>query len=212
MTALSIDTAAVFQPLLAPARYKGAHGGRGSGKSWFFAELMIDDHVRNPGMRSVCIREVQKTLRESAKKLLEDKIQALGVGRAFDCQADRIVTPGGGVIIFQGMQDHTAESIKSLEGFQRAWVEEAQTLSDRSLQLLRPTIRADDSELWFSWNPRRKSDPVDKMFRGGTPPTGAISVQANWQDNPWFPDALEQERLDCLRDDPEQDHPFWEGG
>ena len=125
---LTIDTAEVFEPLLAPARYKGAWGGRGSGKSHFFAELMVDDSLRNSGLRSVCIREVQKTLKESAKRLIEDKIVSLNVGDRFRVLDDRIETPGGGVITFVGMQDHNAETIKSLEGFGRAWVEEAQTL------------------------------------------------------------------------------------
>lgn len=115
-------------------------------------------------------------------------------------------------MIFQGMQDHTAESIKSLEGFDRAWVEEAQTLSSESLKLLRPTIRAEGSELWFSWNPRRKADPVDIMFRQSAPPTGAVCVKANWNDNPWFPKVLEQERIDCLEADPDQYDHIWEGG
>jgi phage terminase large subunit len=123
-----------------------------------------------------------------------------------------IKTPGNGLIAFQGMQDHTAESIKSLEGYGRAWVEEAQTLSPRSLALLRPTIRADNSELWFSWNPTRKSDPVDLMFRGDQMPTGATVVRANWSDNPWFPAVLEQERLDCLKATPDQYDHIWEGG
>jgi phage terminase large subunit len=110
------------------------------------------------------------------------------------------------------MQDHTAESIKSLEGFGRAWVEEAQTLSGRSLSLLRPTIRTAGSQIWFSWNPRRKVDPVDKMFRGEGMPTDAIVVKANWDQNPWFPDVLEQERQDCLRLTPDQYEHIWEGG
>ena len=122
-----------------------------------------------------------------------------------------IETPGDGIITFQGMQDHTADSIKSLEGFKRAWVEEAQTLSTTSLALLRPTIRAPGSELWFSWNPRRKTDPVDKMLRGTELPTGAIVVRANWLDNPWLPAELEQERQDCLRTDPDQYRHIWEG-
>lgn len=210
--ALRIDTAEAFEPLLYSARYKGAYGGRGSGKSHFFAEMLIEDSLRIPGLRSVCIREVQKSLKESAKRLLEDKIQQMGVGRYFDCQKEQIITPGGGVIIFQGMQDHTAESIKSLEGFDRAWVEEAQTLSSRSLQMLRPTIRGESSEMWFSWNPRLKIDPVDAMFRAGEMPTGGVCVKANWSDNPWFPAVLEQERLDCLRDDPDQYDHIWEGG
>jgi phage terminase large subunit len=210
---VDIETAAVFEPLLRPSRYKGAHGGRGSGKSWFFAGLLVEEHLANQGFRSVCIREVQKSLKESAKRLIESKIEEFGLGASdgFKVLADRIETPGGGLVIFQGMQDHTAESIKSLEGFNRAWVEEAQTLSARSLQLLRPTIRAPGSELWFSWNPRSKKDPVDAMFRAGEAPTNAVVVQANWSDNPWLPAELEQERLDCLRADPDQYAHIWDG-
>ena len=207
-------------PLLEPARYKGAWGGRGSGKSHFFAENLIDDSIREPGesggagLLSVCIREVQKSLKDSAYRLISQKLDAFGLTEAdgFKVFNDRIQTPGDGVIIFQGMQDHTAESIKSLEGFKRAWAEEAQTLSSTSLRLLRPTIRADDSELWFSWNPRRKADPVDVMLRQGELPTGAKVVRANWSDNPWFPQVLEQERLDCLKENPDQYEHIWEGG
>lgn len=211
MSTLSIPTARVFLPLLDPAPYKGAYGGRGSGKSHFFAERLVEDHLVENGLRSVCIREVQKSLKESAKRLIEDKIRAHGVAHRFKSYNEVIATPGDGIIIFQGMQDHTAESIKSLEGFKRAWVEEAHTLSRRSLRLLRPTIRADDAELWFSWNPRRKTDPVDQMFRGGTMPTGARLVRANWSDNPWFPGKLEQDRRDDLRDRPDQYEHIWEG-
>lgn len=212
MSVLELATAPVFEPLLHPARYKGAYGGRGSGKSHFFAEALVEQALIRPGLRAVCIREVQKTLKESAKRLIEDKIQALSLGKQFDVQKELIVTPGGGVIIFQGMQDHTAESIKSLEGFHLAWIEEAQTLSARSLSLLRPTIREEGSELWFSWNPRRKVDPVDQMLRGEGLPTDAKVVRANWSDNPWFPKVLEQERLDCLNKTPEQYDHIWEGG
>lgn len=207
-----MPTAAVFEPLLHPTRYKGAWGGRGSGKSHFFADLMVEAALTKPGFRGVCIREVQKDLNQSAKRLIEDKIQAHGVGAVFDCQKAVTVTPGGGVIVYQGMQDHTADSVKSLEGFDVAWVEEAQSLSSRSLTLLRPTIRKPGSELWFSWNPRRKSDPVDKMLRGEDQPTGAVVVRANWSDNPWFPAELEQERLDDLRMKPDQYEHIWEGG
>lgn len=211
--ALRIETAEVFEPLLAPSRYKGAHGGRGSGKSHFFAELLIEDSLTQKGTRSVCIREVQKSLKESAKRLLEDKLASLRLGEAdgFKVFKEVIETPGDGLITFQGMQDHTAESIKSLEGFGRAWVEEAQTLSSTSLSLLRPTIRAPGSELWFSWNPRRKSDPVDQMLRSKEQPTGSVVVQANWSDNPWLPPELDQERRDCLRTDPDQYAHIWQG-
>lgn len=211
MTALRIPTAPVFVPLLQPARYKGAYGGRGSGKSHDRATALIEAHMLQPGLRSVCIREVQKSLKESAKRLIEDKIQAFGLGArdGWDVQADRIVAPGNGVILFQGMQDHTAESIKSLEGVGIAWVEEAQTLSERSLMLLRPTIRAEGSELWFTWNPRRAADPVEFLRRD--PPPGAIVVRANWSDNPWFPQPLEDERRECLRTEPDQYGHIWEG-
>jgi phage terminase large subunit len=165
------------------------------------------------GLRSVCIREVQKSLKESAKRLIEDKLTGLRLGErhGFKLFKDVIQTPGDGIVLFQGMQDHTAESIKSIEGFHRAWVEEAQTLSARSLQMLRPTIRGEDSELWFSWNPRRKNDPVDVMLRQGELPTDAVVVRANWNDNPWFPSVLEQERQDCLRTAPDQYGHIWEG-
>ena len=214
MSILEIPTARAFEPLLEPSRYKGAWGGRGSGKSHFFAEKLIDDSQYERGLASVCIREVQKSLKDSAKRLIENKLSEFGLGEAdgFRVFNDKIQTPGDGVVIFQGMQDHTAESIKSLEGFKRAWVEEAQTLSATSMSLLRPTIRADNSELWFSWNPRRKSDPVDLMLRGASLPTDSRVVRANWADNPWFPATLEQERLDCLKTTPDQYDHIWEGG
>lgn len=211
---LRIKTARVFKPLLEPSRYKGAWGGRGSGKSHFFGEKMIEDSLYQQGLLSVCIREVQKSLKDSAKRLIETKLIDLKLGEkdGFRVFEQQIQTPGDGIIIFQGMQDHTAESIKSLEGFHRAWVEEAQTLSTTSLRLLRPTIRGNESELWFSWNPRRKNDPVDLMLRQGDLPTDSLVVRSNWSDNPWFPDVLEQERLDCLRDTPDDYDHIWDGG
>ena len=209
----------MFQPLLAPSRYKGAHGGRGSGKSHFFAEKLIEDCLAEPGesgfgMRAVCIREVQKDLAQSSKLLIESKLQAMGLGSAdgFRVFTDEIKTPKDGLIIFRGMQDFTADSIKSLEGFKRMWWEEAQTATSHSLNMLRPTIRTPGSELWFSWNPRRPTDPVDVMLRGEEKPTGAVVVRANWRDNPWLTAELTQERLDCIRMQPEQYDHVWEGG
>ena len=202
---------AVFEPLLHPSRYKGAYGGRGSGKSHFFAEQLVEDCLAERGMLAVCIREVQASLKESSKRLVENKIIQLGVGKNFRVFDDRIETPGDGIITFQGMKDHTAESIKSLEGYKRAWVEEGQTLSNRSWAMLRPTIRASGSEIWASWNPRRKTDAVDEFFRGSQIP-GAVVRQANWRDNPWFPAELEAERqLDLVKYPDRYDH-IWEGG
>lgn len=212
MRTLRLVASEALAPLWKPARYKGAWGGRGSGKSHFFAEMMLRDHMLQPGLGSVCIREVQKSLAQSSKRVIESKIEHYGLGsEGFKAFRDVIQTPGDGLIIFQGMQDHTADSIKSLEGYGRAWVEEAQTLSQRSLDLLRPTIRAAGSELWFSWNPRRPTDPVDVMLRGINRPTNALVVKCNWNDNKWFPVELEQERRDCLEQNPEAYGHIWEG-
>lgn len=207
---LEIQTGQVFRPLLEPARYKGAWGGRGSGKSHFFAELMVEECLLRPGTRAVCIREYQKSLAQSSKYLIESKIASLGVGEHFEITANEVRTPGDGVILFQGMQDHTAETIKSLEGCRIAWVEEAQTLSARSLTLLRPTIRVEGSEIWASWNPTRKSDAVDQFLRTDKPP-GSIVVKANWRDNEWFPKVLEGERLLDKQRYPERYDHIWEG-
>lgn len=160
--------------------------------------------------RAVCIREVQRTLAQSSKHLIETKIREMGLQREFKIWNDRIETPGDGLIMFTGMQDHTADSIKSLEGFRIAWIDEAQTLSARSLSLLRPTIRAENSELWASWNPRRKSDAIDDFLRIKKP-AGAIVVKANWRDNPWFPSVLETERKLDLELYPDRYDHIWEG-
>ncbi|WP_225770564.1 PBSX family phage terminase large subunit [Inquilinus sp. Marseille-Q2685] len=207
-----LDLAPAFRPLQRRCRYKGAYGGRGSGKSHVFAELLVRRCVEAAPVRAVCIREVQRSLDQSVKRLIEDKIQALGLGAAFRVQADRILAPGGGRIIFQGMQNHTAESIKSLEGYDIAWVEEAQALSIRSLDLLRPTIRKPGSELWFSWNPVRPDDPVDALFRGGPLPPDCELVPVNWSDNPHFPEVLKAEMEWDRQRDPEKHQHVWLGG
>lgn len=211
MSNLRIEVAPVFEPLLADARYKGAHGGRGSGKSHFFATLLVATAMRKPGLRAACVREIQKSLKNSAKLLVEDKIRTMGLQGHFDILDSEIRTPGGGVFIFQGMQNHTADSVKSLEGFDVAWCEEAQSLSQRSLDLLRPTIRKPGSELWFGWNPDQPDDPVE-FLRGEHPPSGSIVVEANWNDNPFLPEELRQEQEDDKRRDPDKWQHIWNGG
>jgi phage terminase large subunit len=202
----------VFLPLLAPARYKGIHGGRGSGKSHFFAGLLVKRAVAQGGLRWVCIREIQNSLDQSVKRLIEDKIAGLDAGGRFRVKENTIETPGDGLILFRGMQNHTAESIKSLEGYDGAWVEEAQSLSAKSLRLLRPTLRKAGSELWFSWNPARPEDPVDRLLRGAGRLKGALVVEANWTDNPWFPGTeLDAERQADLARGAEDYEHVWEG-
>jgi phage terminase large subunit len=211
MTELVIQTPRVFMPLLKPARYKGAWGGRGSGKSHFFAEMMIEECLAQK-TDCVCIREVQKSLNQSVKKLLEAKIEQMGVQSQFRILNTHIECENGGRIIFQGMQNHTADTIKSLEGYRIAWAEEAQSLSQRSLELLRPTIRLEGSEIWFSWNPSQKTDPVDVLLRGDHLPPGAAVVQVNYTDNPWFPDVLQGEMEYDRARDPDKYAHVWLGG
>lgn len=184
----------VFQPLWKPARYKGAYGGRGSGKSFNFAAMAVISAAEKPGTRGVCIREIQRTLKDSAQRLIGDTVNRLGLSSRFDVLSAETRTPGGGSIMYQGMQDHTAESIKSFEGLDWVWIEEGQTLSSRSLELLRPTIRKAGSEIWASWNPRSADDPIDRLLRGVDPPPDAVVVNANYQDNPFFTSELESER------------------
>lgn len=163
-----------------------------SGKSHFFAEAVIEEHIMNPDTSTVCIREIQKSLKFSAKKLIEDKIRALGLESIFEITINEIRNKNGkGIIIFQGMQDHTADSIKSLEGFDRAWVEEAQSISAHSLKLLLPTIRKENSEIWFSWNPKYEDDPVEKMidWEGDD----AVLVHCTIYDNPFAPKMMLKE-------------------
>jgi len=174
------------------------------------AETLIDDHVRDPDRQSVCVREIQKSLKFSAKKLIEDKIAALGVSKLFTITQTEIRRNGGrGIIIFQGLQDHTADSIKSLEGFDCAWVEEAQSLSAHSVELLIPTIRAPGSELWFTWNPDQPDDPIEQLAKNNP---DAILVHANYDDNPWCPVEMRQLADWQKRVDYEKFSHIWLGG
>ncbi|HEV8448569.1 MAG TPA: PBSX family phage terminase large subunit [Gemmatimonadaceae bacterium] len=194
-----------------PARYKGASGGRASGKSHFFAEEAVEAMVLNPALRFVCIREIQQSLEFSVKSLVEAKIRAFGVGHLFDILSTKIRRAGhDGIMIFEGMQDHTAESIKSLEGFGRAWVEEAHTISKKSFDLLLPTIRAPQSEIWFSWNPELATDPVDAFF--ASKPAGAIHRHATYRENPFCPDVMRAEAARLEAADPDSAAHIWDGG
>lgn len=198
-------------PLQRPARYKGASGGRGSGKSHFFAEEAVERMVRDPNLRVVCIREVQRSLKFSAKALVEAKIREMGVSPLFEILTTEIRRIGGaGIMIFEGMQDHTSDSIKSLEGFGVAWVEEAQSISQRSLDLLTPTIRAEGSEIWFSWNPNKKTDAVDQFFASGR--EGMVRIHTTYRDNPFLPSTLRKEAEAMKTADPEKYAHVWGGG
>ena len=177
-------------PLLPPRRYKGAKGGRSGGKSHFFVEQVVTRMAADPTVKVVGIREVQRSLRYSVKELVEAKIEALGVGHLFDVQREAIFHRNGpGLMHFTGMQDHTADSVKGLESFDIALVDEANQISARSLRLLTPTLRKQGSELWFGWNPENQEDPVDEFFRKNAGDPDFICVPANIADNPFVSDT-----------------------
>ena len=208
--AIDIWVPPVFEPLFkAGSRYYGAHGGRGSGKSHAFATKAVVYGFVRP-FRLVCVREVQRSIADSVKRLIEDKIAEFELDAHYTITDHEIRGRNGSLFIFRGLQNHTAASIKSLEGFDAAWVEEAQTISQKSLDLLIPTIRKAGSELWFSWNPENEDDPVDVLLRTD-PPENATVVEANWNDNPHFPEEL---RSDMERDkdrDPDKYAHVWGG-
>ena len=211
---IDIPTPAWSRPLLEPARYKGAKGGRAGGRSHFFAGLLVEEMVADPELRCVCIREIQRSLRFSAKSLIELKIREFGVSEMFrvlDREIRRVDHTG--ICIFEGMQDYTADNIKSLEGFGRAWVEEAQSLSRRSLDLLLPTIRREGSQIWFSWNPDQPEDPVEQFL--GIPenrPANAIVVHSNFTDNPFVDQTVIDEARRLQSIDPDAYEWIWLGG
>lgn len=199
-----------FREFTKPARYKGLYGGRGSGKSHSFAGYAILRMVSEPGLRLVCVREVQRSIADSVKQLLEDKIDTFHLTSFFSLTENEILGANGSRCIFRGMQNHTAASIKSLEGFDVAWVEEAQTISQKSLDLLTPTIRKKGSELWFSWNPENENDPVDVLLRQDAP-AGSVVRLVNWNDNPWFPEELRDDMERDKERDPDKYEHVWNG-
>lgn len=210
MSILKFNVPRKLAPLLKPKRYKGAYGGRGGAKSHFFAEQIIIRCLQQQ-TRAVCIREVQNSIKDSVKQLLTDKIVSMGLDQTFSVMNDEIRGPHGSLVVFKGMQSYNATNIKSLEGFDIAWVEEAQTFSQFSLDLLRPTLRKPGSELWFSWNPRYKTDAVDKFFRKN-PPADSVCVCINWNDNPWFKGTpLYNDMLADYASDPDKAEHVWGG-
>jgi phage terminase large subunit len=190
-------------------RYKVAHGGRGSGKSWGFARALLIQGAQTK-LRILCTREVQKSIKDSVHKLLSDQIQNLGLGGFYTVLQTEIRGANGTEFIFAGLSDQTAESIKSYEGVDRCWVEEGQAVSKRSWDILIPTIRKDGSEIWVSFNPELDTDETWKRFVV-SPPPGAFVAQVNYTDNPWFGGVLEQERLHSQATDPKEYQNIWEG-
>jgi phage terminase large subunit len=200
----------ITRPLFDPMRYKVLYGGRGSGKSWSIARALLMLASRDK-LRVLCTREIQKSLADSVHKLLTDQIVPLGLSSIYTVSLNSIKCANGSEFLFAGLQDHTVESIKSFEGCDICWVEEAHSVSQVSWDILLPTIRKDCSEVWISFNPSLDSDAVYKMFIANKP-DNALLIEMNYRDNPFWNDVLEQERLRFQRERPLDDYNnVWEG-
>jgi phage terminase large subunit len=197
-----------LQFLFDPHRYKVAYGGRGSGKSWSMARALLLQASNKP-LRILCAREIQRSIKQSVHTLLNDQIQALGLGPLYEVLETEIRSRSGSSFSFTGLATNTVESIKSFEGCDIVWVEEAQTVSKKSWDILIPTIRKPNSEIWVSFNPNIDTDDTYTRFVVN-PPENAKVVKINWQDNPWFPQVLEDERQHSLKTNPDYAN-IWEG-
>ena len=196
--------------LFEPARYKVVRGGRGSGKSWGFARALLLQGAQRP-TRVLCTREVQKSIAQSVHQLLRDQIDALGLSAFYEVLATEIRGKNGTQFFFSGLSDMTAESLKSFEGVDVCWCEEAQAITRRSWDILIPTIRKDKSEIWVSFNPQLESDETYRRFVANPPPD-CVSVEMNHSDNRRFPEVLERERLHAQETMREDDYAhIWEG-
>lgn len=205
MEKISVKFPPKFKPFFKPARYKIARGGRGSGKSWSIAKMLLIMAASKP-LRVLCTREVQKSIKESVKALLDDQIQTLQLGQFYQSLDNEIRGVNGSQFLFAGLASHTVESIKSYEGCDIVWVEEAQSVCQRSWDVLIPTIRKPGSEIWASFNPYLPSDPVWLMSEELQSKDNAVVITINYFDNPWCPPELiaESERMK------ESDFEKWE--
>lgn len=199
-----------FEFLFTPSRYKACYGGRGTGKSHSFATALVLMAAAKP-IRVLCGREIQKSIKDSVKRLIDDKIAEYKLQNFFTSTETEVRGVNGSLFLFAGIKTNP-ESIKSMEGIDICWIEEASTISQRSLDFLIPTIRKDGSEIWFTWNPENELDPVDMMFRGKVPPKDTVVQEVKWYDNPWFPEVLKTEMEFDRMTNPEKYMHVWEGG
>ena len=198
-----------FADLFKPHRYKVYYGGRGAAKSWAFARSLLLQATQEP-LRVLCAREVMKTLSDSVHQLLIDQIKALGLEGFYEIKETEIVGKNGARFMYAGLRAMDAAKIKSYEGVDVAWVEEAQAVSDKSWSILIPTIRAEGSEIWISFNPELDTDPTYQRFVVNQPPD-AVVKKVTWRDNKFFPKVLEAERQHLLKTDPDAHEHVWEG-
>lgn len=198
-----------FTGLFEQWRYKCFHGGRGSGKSTAFAKVLIILASQAP-LRVLCCREIQKSINDSVFQLLVDQIKEMGLEYFFNVKGTEITGANGSRFFFRGLF-RNIDSIKSIEGIDICWVEEAHTISAESLRKLIPTIRKVNSEIWFSYNPELPTDAVDILLRGEHPPKNTLRVEVNHEDNPYFPEVLKDEMELDFKRDPEMAGHVWGG-
>ena len=198
-----------LEPLFKPKRYKVMHGGRGGAKSWGVARALLLMGIQIP-LRILCAREVQRSMKDSVHRLLSDQISAMHMTDFYDIFETEIRGKNGSIFLFAGLQSHTVDSIKSFEGCDRVWVEEAHSVSAKSWNTLIPTIRKPESEIWVTLNPDMDTDETYQRFIA-TPSDDTWCCEINWRDNPWFPDVLEAERLKAQRLNPDSYEHIWEG-
>lgn len=207
-TKVRADFPKAFEPLFQPKRYKIFYGGRGGAKSWNFARALLLQGVQKP-LRILCAREFQNSIDDSVHKLLADQISALELSPFYEIQKTQIIGRNGTTIAFEGLR-RNANSLKSFEGCDICWVEEATDVSKASWEILIPTIRKPGSEIWISFNPELDTDETFVRFVQN-PPTESFVVKVNWEDNPWFPEVLAQERDDLKSRDYDSYLTVWEG-
>lgn len=194
----------------APARYKVVYGGRGKGQSWTFARKLLLDGLVNPG-RILCTRETMKSMADSVHEVLSKQIEVMNLGGRYEVLASEIRGIGIDTQFgYAGLRTQGITNIKSWEGARRCWVEEGQVVAKRSWEVLTPTIRAPNSEIWIGLNPELDTDYTYTEFVLNPQPDSII-INVNWRDNPWLPDVLEKERLAKLERDPEGYKTIWEG-
>lgn len=190
------------------ARYKVAYGGRGGAKSWAFADALLLQAWESP-LRVLCAREHQTSIKDSVHQLLSDRIGACGFGSFYNITQTGITGQNGSSFAFSGLRINPSD-LKSFEGVDRCWVEEARNVSKRSWDILTPTIRKPGSEIWVSFNPELETDETYQRFVV-TPPAGSVVREVSYRDNPWFTAELEAERVDCERRDPDGYLTIWDG-
>ena len=209
MNTEQISFPAKLQPLFKPARYKVIYGGRGKGGSWGIARALLLQGWENP-LRILCTREIQKSISESVHQLLSDQIEGMGLSGFYDIKEKYIAAPNGTLFSFAGLRELSVANLRSFEGYDRVWVEEAEKTTKKSWEVLIPTIRKDGSEIWVNFNPQLDSDETYVRFIERTPPD-CVLIPMSYRDNPWFPPVLEKERLYLQDTDKTTYENVWEG-